>query len=478
MNIARRPNAAAPKPIANACTTDPISSQLAAFAEGLNLGDVPETVIARAKLHILDCFGIALASTTFEFAQRTANALRGLAGEGDYPAIGMPLSLPLRDQVLLNGTLVHGLDYDDTHTAGVIHASASALATALGQGLKYGASGADLLVAYLVGVETTARIGTAARGGFHSRGHHPTGLVGAFGATLAAGKLAGQPARKMAEAQGIALSMAAGSLEFLSDGAWTKRIHPGWAGVAGITATALAGEGFEAPSKPYEGRYGLFNLHLGANNDADLSLCTAGLGQVWELEQVGFKPYPACHFNHAFADAALQMRADGIVADQIERITALIHPTQAEVVCIPEADKQRPASAYQAQFSIPYIVAQSFLRGQFTLDELEPEAYGEERALALAAKIGWADDPNTRFPNYYSGEIVVETKDGQTRRYREDVNRGSDANPLSADDIEQKFWANAARAVNRVRAEQVFDAVMNLDKAESAWPLMDALAAP
>ena len=169
------------------------------------------------------------------------------------------------------------------------------------------------------------------------------------------------------------------------------------------------------------------------------------------------------------------MRAAGIDADQIERITALIHPTQAEVVCIPEADKKRPASAYEAQFSVPYIVAQSFLRGRFTLDELEPEAYGEANALALAAKVGWEADPNTRFPNYYSGEIVVETKDGQVRRYREDVNRGSDANPLSANDIEQKFWANAKRAVNRVKAEQVYDAVMNLDKAESAGPLMDAL---
>ena len=195
-----------------------------------------------------------------------------------------------------------------------------------------------------------------------------------------------------------------------------------------------------------------------------------------ELEQVGFKPYPACHFNHSFADAALQMRAEGISAEQIERITALIHPTQAEVVCIPEAAKQRPASAYEAQFSVPYIVAQSFLRGHFTLDELEPEAYGEEQALALAAKVGWAEDPNSRFPNYYSGEIVVETKDGKTRRYREDVNRGSDANPLSPNDIEQKFWQNASRAVNRVRAEQVYDAVMSLDKAESAWVLMDALA--
>lgn len=454
-----------------------IAESLARFADGLSLASAPERVVERAKLHILDCLGIALASTTFEFAHRSASAIGGLAGSGDYPAIGLPLSLPLRDQVMLNGTLIHGLDFDDTHTAGVVHASASALATALGQALKYQASGADLLTAYLVGVESAARIGMAANGGFHVRGHHPTGLVGAFGATLAAGKLAGLPVNKLCDAQGIVLSMAGGSLEFLADGAWTKRMHPGWAGVAGITATAMADAGFLGPAKAYEGRYGLFNLHLGADNMADLGLCTAGLGQTWELEQVGFKPYPACHFNHSFADAALAMRADGITADSVERITALIHPTQAQVVCEPAADKQRPANAYEAQFSIPYIVAQSLLRGRFTLDELDPSAFSEEAALALAARVDWAEDPNTRFPRYYSGELVVQTRDGQTRRYREDVNRGSDANPLSAADIEAKFCANATRAVSRERAGRVFDAVMGLDKAADVWMLMDALAA-
>jgi 2-methylcitrate dehydratase PrpD len=475
MNAPSQPQAATdPKTSPSGAT---IAEQLAAFTDTVSLGDVPERVVERAKLHILDCLGIALASTTFEFAQRTANAISGLAGQGDYPAIGMALSLPLRDQVLLNGTLIHGLDYDDTHTAGVIHASASALATALGQALKCNASGGDLLVAYLVGVETAARIGAAAKGGFHVRGHHPTGLVGAFGATLAAGKLAGLPVRKLCDAQGIALSMAAGSLEFLSDGAWTKRMHPGWAGVAGITATALANEGFLGPAKTYEGRYGLLNLHLGAENNADLGLCTDGLGQVWELEQVGFKPYPACHFNHAFADAALAMRGDGIAPDAVERITALIHPTPAQVVCEPLAQKQRPGNAYEAQFSIPYIVAQSLLRCRFTLDEFDPSAFIEESSLALAARVDWAEDPNTRFPHYYSGELVVQTRDGQTRRYREDVNRGSDANPLLASDIEAKFWANATRAVNRVRAERVYEAVMGLDKAADGWGLMDALAA-
>ncbi len=453
-----------------------ISAQLAAFADGLTLAHIPERVVEKAKLHILDCLGIALASTTYDFAHRTINAVRGMGGDGEYPVIGMPVSLPLRDQVLANGTLIHGLDYDDTHTAGVVHASASAIAAALGQALRSDSSGANLIVAYLIGVETASRIGMAANGGFHARGHHPTGLVGTFGATLTACKLAGLTQSKMMHAQGVALSMGAGSMEFLADGAWTKRMHPGWAAANGVTAAGLADQGFEGPSEAYEGRYGLFNLHLGTGHDADLSVCTQNLGQDWEMEMVGFKPYPACHLAHSFADAARTMRDEGIRADQIEKITALINATSAQVVCEPLSQKHRPTSAYEAQFSVPYIVAQSFLRGQFTLDELDQSALSEEPALQLAEKVDWAEDPDSRFPKYFSGELVVQTTDGQTRRYREDYNRGSDANPVSTSDFTDKFWANAGRAVNRARAERVYDAVMNLEKAESAWPLANALS--
>lgn len=453
-----------------------IAETLARFATETDFARVPPAVIERAKLHVLDCFGIGLAATTFDFAHRTATALSGLGGEGEYPVIGLPMRLPLRDQVLLNGTLIHGLDFDDTHTAGVIHASVSALATALGASLRHEASGAETLLAFLIAVEASARIGQAAKGGFHARGHHPTGLVGAFGATLAAARLGDLNERQAASAQGIALSLAAGSLEFLSDGAWTKRMHPGWAGVAGITAAALAKEGFVGPSAAYEGRYGLYNLHLGEGHDADLDLCTAGLGEVWEIENVGFKPYPACHFNHAFADATLALkRAHGLEPDDIESVTALIHATPAQVVCEPQEQKRRPQNAYDAQFSIPYIVAQSMLRGRFTLDELDAAALSDERALALAARVDWQVDPESAFPRYYSGEIMVRTRDGRELRHREAVNRGSDANPLSPADIEAKYWANAERAVSRARAERVYDAVMALDRAEDAWTLAEAL---
>ena len=463
-----------------AATEGTISERLAAFATGLDASRIPAEVIARAKLHILDCFGIGLASTTYEFGHRMANAMHALGGDGTFPTIGLPLRLPLRDSVHLNGTLIHGLDFDDTHGAGVIHASTSALPTVLGAALAAGTTGRQALAAYLVAMEASARIGMAVNGAFHKAGHHPTGLVGAFGSTLAAGRLGDLSQPQMAHAQGIVLSMAGGSLEFLSDGAWTKRQHPGWAGVCAITAAGMAKHGFLGPKQAYEGRYGLFKLHLGAHvgGDAayDLDACTAGLGETWELFNVAFKPFPACHFNHAFADSALALRAKHkLRPEDIKSVTALTGERQVAVVCEPEADKRRPKNAYEAQFSVHYIIAAALARGRFTLDELEGSAYTDPEILALCDRIAYKRDPEMNSLRYYSGGVVIETTDGRRLEHREMHNRGSDANPLSAADIEAKYWSNATRAVGSDRAQRVLDAVMGLDTAADLRTLGDAL---
>jgi len=458
-------------------TNRPIAAVLAAFACGLDAASVPDRVMARARLHVLDCIGIALASTGYDFGRRTLDAVRGIAGAGPSPVIGMDVRLPLRDAALVNGVLIHGLDFDDTHSDGVVHASAPALCAALAQGLAAGVSGRELLAAYLVGVEASSRIGQAAQGGFHVRGHHPTGLVGAFGAALTAARLSGLSERQAAMAQGIALSMASGSLEFLSDGAWTKRLHPGWAAAAGITAAALAGGGFQGPGAPYEGRYGLYNLHLGAGHGARIDMATAGLGEVWELENVAFKPYPACHFNHAFADAALALRRGGLRPEDVDSITGYLADAQANVVCRPEETKKRPQNSYDAQFSMHYTIAAALTHGRFTLNELDADAISDPAVLALADRIDFAVDPESAFPRYYSGEIRVRTRDGRELRHREAFNRGSDANPLSADDICAKFRDNAGRAVSAARAERIFDAVMALDRAPDLATLDAALCA-
>jgi 2-methylcitrate dehydratase PrpD len=460
----------------NAKLAMPISTQLGEFATSLRWEDIPADVVAQAKRHMLDALGIALAASGFDFAQRTALAIAGLAGQGTHPVVGLKMRLPLRDAVLVNGSFIHGLDYDDTHSDSVVHASASAVPTALHMAREHGASGAEAVLAYILGIEASARIGAAAQSLFHQVGFHPTGMVGTFGCALTAGRLAGATAAQIAAAQGILLSTAAGSLEFLEDGSWTKRLHPGFAGANAITAVALGRGGFKAPPAAYEGRFGLFRMHLQDKSPNDLSRCTEALGELWEMRNNALKPYPACHFNHAFADAALALRAaHGLRPEDVKRVTARIHPRQVKVVCEPEASKKVPANSYDAQFSVHYAIASCLLHGRFTLDELEEDRIRDPRALALCDRTGYELDETLNFPRYYGGELVIETMDGRTLTHREPMNRGSDGNPLSAADVEKKFTDNARRVFSADRAQRVLELVMALDSARDAVALTEAL---
>ena len=201
---------------------------------------VPVAVRERAKHLILDSVGIALASTKYPFAAVSLSALEEL-GSGNAAVIGIGRRLALRDAVLINGILTHGLDFDDTHTRGVIHATCSSFPCVLALADRDDADGATLLAAYVAAMEVATRLPVRLpKAGFHQAGFHPTGLIGRIGCALAAAKLLKLDPERATMAQGIVLSMASGSMEFLEDGAWTKRMHPGWAGVAGITAATLA----------------------------------------------------------------------------------------------------------------------------------------------------------------------------------------------------------------------------------------------
>lgn len=448
-----------------AAATETISTRLAGHAAAFALEAVPPEVRSRATHLMLDALGIALASTQWDFARQTQAGLRELAGPGgDVPVIGHGELLPLRDAVAMNALLIHGLDYDDTHTRGVIHATTSVLPAALGLACRLDASGRELLAAYVLGMETATRLGAAAHGAFHQVGFHPTGLIGAFGCTLAAARLLKLGPDLIVNAQGIALSLASGSLEFLQDGAWTKRLHPGWAGGAGITAATLAKHGFAGPRAAYEGRFGLYASHLGPlAAQCDLGVVTGGLGEVWETLNVAVKPVPACHFTHACADAASRLHAQWNNAP-VRRIRARVPEGVMKTVCEPIANKRRPANSYDAQFSIPYSVATGLRLGRFTLDALEPSAYRNEETLALAALVDCEADPAADFPRYYGGEVIVELADGRVLIESEPINRGAPGRPISDADIIAKFHDNAARAVSRSHADAILQAVLGVER--------------
>ena len=446
------------------------ATALADFALGLDPSRIPDDVAERACLHILDALGVALAATAYPFARRGLAAIGSMAGAGDYPVIGRPERLAMRDAAIANGFLIHGLDFDDTHGESIVHTSASALPSVLGAGLNADASGAEALAAYLVAVEADARIGSVG-GAFQKRGFHPTGVVGAFGATLAAGRLWRMDAAALAQAQGITLSLAGGTLQFLEDGAWTKRIHPGWAAACGLQAAGLARGGFTGPAQAYEGRFGLYRTYLGEDcgehggegAGGALASRLTDLGERWEMLRVGIKPYPVCHYNHAFADCVLALAAEhGLTADEVERMVARVHADEVDVVCEPEARKRRPQSDYEAKFSVQYLMAATLVKGRFTLDELEDHVLADPDIRALAERCSYELDPDSAFPRYFPGEVVVRTRDGRELRHHESVNRGADQRPLSRADILAKFEDNAGRALSRRAVRSLRDRVLDL----------------
>lgn len=387
----------------------------------------------------------------------------------------------MRDAVLFNGILMHGLDYDDTHMAGVVHLTVSVLPAVLALAARRGLSGEAMLTAYVVAVEAGARIASAVQGGFHRQGFHPTGLVGAFASALAAGRLMGLDAAQLIGAQGAALSMASGSLQFIEDGAWTKRIHPGWAAQAGITAATFAAHGVVAPQAPYTGRYGLYRSFLSDADKETVDLTLAVVGDLpgpagWELPRIAVKPFAMCHFVHAATDAAIALHANGLDVKDIEAIEVLVPQAAVELVCEPQARKRRPQNEYDAKFSLPYAVSSGLARGRLGLKELLPEAYLDPAAQALMDRVRYTVDPDSTFPRHYSGEVRVTLRDGRQLQHRESVNRGHPERPVSNEDVQAKFMDNACLHYPRAHAQTICEQVLGLDRHAHARELEDLLA--
>lgn len=443
--------------------TTSISEQLASFAARFDRQPIPEAVRERARYLMLDSLGIAFASRAYDFAEKAMAGIRDMNEGGQSMVIGTTEQLDTRNAILMNGILIHGLDFDDTHAKGVIHATASVLPTVLAVGAKYDRSGEALVTAYILGVEIATRLGSVAKGGFHQVGFHPTGLIGTFGCTMAAGYLMGLTEPQYVDALGLALSVGSGSLEFLNDGAWNKRFHPGWAGAAGVTAATMAKHGYQGTRLALEGRFGLYRSYLPAGQDYDLALATADLGHVWEVVNISVKPLPACHFTHAAIDAAIRIYDRGITFDKIARVDVLVPAEVVKTVCEPEAQKRNPANSYEAQFSIPYLVGTGLIKGRLTLEDIEAPALYDAQVLDLASRTYYRVDPDTSFPKYFDGEVIVTLKNGQVVREREAVNRGAVDRPLTAEDIVQKYRQTAARVLEAERVLDIEKAVLGME---------------
>ena len=443
-------------------TEKTLSQQVAQFVASRTFEDIPSAVRERATLVMLDAIGTAYAASRYPFAPVALSALSSL-GSGDSTVIGTAATLALRDAVVMNGILVHGLDYDDTYLPGSVHLSASCVPVVLGMGVHAKASGRDMLMATVLGLEISARIAAAAKGGFVNAGFHATGIAGVFGSAVAAGRLMNLDAAQHTLAQGVALSVTSGTLQPLQEGSWTKRLHPGWAGASGITAAAFARAGYVGPAQAYEGHFGLYTCFLGEHKaGAQPQSVVEGLGDTWEFTRTSIKLFPACHQLHAFMNCAIKLSKEQTFnAENVASVRTLICDAAVPLVCEPLASKLKPSSSYSAQFSLPYSVACALMRGKFGLNEIEAPSYTDGELLKLANRVSYEIDPHPGFPKSRSGEVIVKMKDGRELRWRDNILPDE---PASAESIVEKFMQNTDGILSHARAEQIRDAVLGLEQ--------------
>jgi 2-methylcitrate dehydratase PrpD len=454
-----------------------ITAPLAGFVATLRHEALPEGVQSRTRFLLLDLVGNMLrGGVEAESTPPLLAAARamGLAA-GTCTVFGQASRWTPAGAALLNGALAHSLDFDDTHAASSLHPGAPVIPAVLAAAEIAGASGADVLAAIVAGYEVTNRLGLALPAGAHyARGFHPTATCGAFGAAAAAARVFGLDAAGVAQALGIALSQSAGSLQFLANGAWTKRFQVGWAAMAGLSAALLAREGFRGAADPIEGKAGFLRAYA---PDPNPSRVLQDLGLEWELMATAVKPYPSCRYGHACVDAALALRAEhGLRAAEITAVTLGLPRSGMILIGEDIARRRRPANIVDGQFSGPFVVACALARGEFGWD-----SYRDLTAPDLTRLMGVTSceqDPEieAEFPANMSGKLSVAAR-GQVFTRKVVVPKGEPGNFLTEAELMAKYHGLADAVLGAERAANLADAVLALHQAPGVAAML-RLAVP
>ncbi|MBV9580612.1 MAG: MmgE/PrpD family protein [Chloroflexi bacterium] len=457
-----------------------LAQTLADFTAELTFEHLPSEVVHSLELRVLDTLGICLASRHFGLADGVQHMVDEWGGTPRAHLVGGGRSAPAPNAALVNGTLAHSLDFDDTHLPSVLHPSASIVPAVLAVAESAGRSGREALIAAAAGIEVTVRLGMAgylpdAGNVYFERGWHATSICGALGSAVACARLLGLDASGILDALGIAASFGSGVIEGNRAGGTVKRVHCGWAAHAGITAASLAQHGMTGPPTALEGRFGVFEAFL--SGQFDPKPVAEGLLEHWELPGILFKPYPANHYTHAGIDAALAIRRQlngKVDVDQVEHIELGAAASALRTIGEPRDEKIRPRSGYHAQFSGPFTVATALLGGGglgvYFEDFTDATAADPDR-LALAAKVTTVVDAecDMLFPRAFPAVLRVYVRDGRVLEERVMHNR-----VLSDAEVRRKFELNAAFWLQPSGVERVAERVFNLAHADHLGDLLAA----
>ncbi len=412
---------------------------LANWAGGLRAEDIPAAVREALTRTLTDSLGLMVAARNEAYIDA---AIRSADGEGPCTIVGHAGGFDVMTAALANGTAVHGEDYDDTFEGTPVHVGAVMVPAILAAGEQRRLTGADLLRGLAVGAELICRLALVAPTAMHRQGFHPTAVCGAFGAAAGVATALNLTPAQFASALGIVGSMASGIIEYLAEGTWTKRMHPGWAAGAGWRAARLAESGFVGPRTVFEGEHGAFHAFAVPGIPRDFSHLRDGWGSRWEVANLAFKPYACGTMAQPFIDCALKLRERIADVQAIESIVAKVGEGTVHRLWEPRAEKARPSTPYGAKFSVPYCVAVALLDGDAGLGQFTEARIADAAVLAEAAKVSYAIDPANEYPKNYTGDLLVTLKDGTRLESNQPCLRGGRGAPLDDAELWQKFRNN------------------------------------
>jgi 2-methylcitrate dehydratase PrpD len=426
----------------------PAAVVLADFCAALTWDRVPQPARDRTADLVLDLIGVASRGS----AAPSSSAVRAVVAAqppGAATVIGGTrsgagsgaLHSTASWAALANGTSAHATEMDDVTTESSLHPGVTVIPAALALAQERGASGRAFLEAVVCGYEVNVRVGNAlGAASAYTRGFHPTGVAGVFGAAAAAGKLLRLDHERLAHALGIAGTMAAGSLEYLSGGAWTKRLNAGWAGHAGIVAADLAAAGFTGPLTALEGAHGLLRGYTDAPVPERL---TDGLSlDDLHVMHVSIKPYGCCRYCHGIIDAVLALRHEhGLHAEDVASMRLGVLSGGWSLIADPPARVRDPRNVVDAQFSAPYAAAVAVARGRAGLAEFGDETLRDPVVRALTASAECVRDPSldAAYPKQWPATAELTLRDGRVVAKRIEHALGEPENPVPRDALVARF---------------------------------------
>jgi len=434
-----------------------------------NYEKLPPDVVDMTKKQILDSLGVAVAGSSGVGINELLEIVRDWGGKKESSIWVYGDKLPCITAAQVNATMIHALDFDDTHDVAILHPSAAVVPTGFAIAERLGGiNGKKLITAVALGVDLVSRLCLATTVPMAEHGWHFTALHGGFGAAAVAGKLLGLDEETLVNAFGIAYHQAGGNLLCIDDGAITKRTGPGFSARNGIMAALMAQKGITGAKNVLQGSYGLFNVYHRGNYNPEV--LTANLGEKFEGINVSFKPYPCCRYSHSAIDAVLAMvRQHNIEADDVDSVIIYISKGCWDLLCEPLDIKKNPRNTVDSQFSLPWSVATAITRGKVGIANFTAQAIKDNVTLALSNRVTPKLDESLRQKGIQASIVEIKTKGGEVYSKHAGIPYGNPKNPMIMEDLIEKFRecvSYAAEPIPKSNVERGINLILNLEKVD------------